>query len=324
MSALPSDARTLHRRSWQILPGLVVVGLIAAPLLAWWLDNSHILTVAQRIVIFGIAAVGLNLILGFGGLVSLGHAAFMGIGSYAVGILAFHGWGSGWLQLVVALAASAVGALIIGALSLRTRGVYFIMVTLAFAQMVYFVGVGLAPYGGDDGMTIDNRSNFGSWLNFDDNLVFYVVSLLCLAASALLVYAMTRSPFGLVLKGAAQNERRVVAMGYALYHYQLVAFVVSGVLCGLAGFLLANQNNFVSPATMHWVRSADLVIMIILGGLGSVLGPLVGAVVLMLAEDVLSSWTHYWQAVLGVLLFLAIRYAPGGLSGIMPGRGRHD
>ena len=306
----------------KVAVALLLAALFAAPFAAHVLDNPHVLAVASRLVIMAIAAVGLNLVLGFGGLVSLGHAAYLGVGAYAVGILAHHGVQSGWLQFAVAMAACALIALVIGALSLRTRGVYFIMVTLAFAQMLYFVGVGLAPYGGDDGLTIHARSQFGAWLPLHDQYVFYGLCLALLIAVAAGIHVIRRSPFGLVLLGAASNERRVKAIGYPVYRYQLAAYVISGLICGVAGMLLANLNNFASPSMMHWTRSAELVIMLILGGTATVLGPLFGAAALLTLEELLSSHTHYWQAALGLLLLLAIRFARGGIDGLLAG-GRH-
>lgn len=303
---------------------LLVLGIVLAPVLAFYMDNAHMLNVAQRIVITAIAVMGLNLILGFGGLVSLGHAAFIGIGGYAIGILSYHEITSGWVQWPVAIVACALGALLIGALSLRTRGVYFIMVTLAFAQMVYYVASGLQLYGGDDGLTIYDTSDFGHWLPLGDGYVLYGVSLLILALTAGVIHVVKQSPFGLVLRGAAINERRVKAIGYSTYRYQLVAFVLSGVICGVAGMLLANQNSFISPATMHWTRSAELVIMIILGGSGTVFGPLFGVVAYLMAEELFSSQIVYWQAALGVLLFIIIRFAPGGFDAFFTRRRRND
>jgi len=310
----------IRKPSARAIAGLALfAALLAAPLAAQLLDNAHLLTVATRMTVMAIAAVGLSLVLGLGGLVSLGHAAYLGVGAYAVGILAHHGHASGWMQLAVAMAACAGFSLVIGALSLRTRGVYFIMVTLAFAQMLYFVGVGLAPYGGDDGLTISSRSGFGPWLPLENPYVFHVVCVALLAGVAAAIHAIGRSPFGLVLMASASNERRVRAIGYQVYRYQLVAYVVSGMVCGLAGVLLANLNNFVSPSMMHWTRSAELVIMMILGGTATALGPLFGAAALIALEEFLSGQTHYWQAALGVLLLVAMRLARGGIEGLLAG-----
>jgi len=298
---------------------LLVVLLAMVPPAAAALDATYLITVMTRVVILALAAVSLNLILGYGGLVSLGHAAFLGIGAYGVGIMASHGVTSGLAQWPVALFASALAALVIGALSLRTRGVYFILVTLAFAQMVFFVSVGLEAYGGEDGLIIDERSDFGPGIDLGDRTVFYFVALGFLLAATFLVARLARSRFGMVLRGAAMNERRMRALGFPVYRYQLVAFVLAGTLSGLAGVLLANHNEFVSPSMMHWSRSADLIIMVVLGGMGTVIGPLLGALAFMLAEEVLSDITTYWQLIFGPLILVFVRFIGTGLAGLIPG-----
>ena len=235
------------------------------------------------------AAVSLNLIMGFGGMVSFGHAAYIGIGGYAVGILAHEGVTSGFVQWPLALAVSALFALVIGALSLRTRGVYFIMITLAFAQMIYYVGVGLSRYGGDDGLTIYRRSQFGGLINLSNKTVFYYLCFGLLLATVYLVWRLVNSRFGMVIQGARSNDRRMRAIGFPTFRYRLACFVIAGTICGLAGVLLANHTDFISPAMMHWTRSGDLIIMAVLGGMGSVLGPVIGAVALLVFEEVLPS-----------------------------------
>lgn len=302
---------------------LVVIAFVALPFYVKMTGNVHLLNIATKIAIFSIAAVGLNLILGFGGMVSLGHAAYLGIGGYAVGILASHGITSAWIQWPLGLAVSALAAFVIGSLSLRTKGVFFIMVTLAFAQMIYFIGVGLQPYGGDDGLTIYSRSEFGSFLPLGNRMVFYFVVLALLALVVFIVARIVNSPFGLVLKAAAINERRVRAVGYPAYWYQLAAFVISGTICGLAGILFANHNDFISPAVMHWTRSGDLVLMLVLGGMSTVLGPVFGVIVFMVLEEVLVAYVHYWQFFVGIVLFLVIRYAQGGIEGFLARRAKN-
>jgi branched-chain amino acid transport system permease protein len=209
-----------------------------------------------RIVIFALAAVSLNLIMGYGGMMSFGHAAYLGIGGYAVGILAAEGFGSGFIQWPVALFASALFALVIGALSLRTRGVYFIMITLAFAQMAYYVASGLSRYGGDDGLTIYKRSTFGGLINLSNRVQFYYLCLFCLLGGVFLVWRIVNSRFGLVVQGLRSNEQRMQAIGFPATRYQLACFVIAGTMCGLAGALLANNTDFISPAVMYWTRSA--------------------------------------------------------------------
>jgi branched-chain amino acid transport system permease protein len=272
-----------------------------------------------RIVILAIAAVSLNLIMGFGGMVSFGHAVYLGIGGYAVGILAKEGIDSGLLQWPLALAASALLALAVGALSLRTRGVYFIMITLAFAQMVYYVAIGLDRYGGDDGMTIYKRSQFGGLIDLSNKMAFYYLCLASLLATIYIVWRLVNSRFGMVIQGARSNERRMRAIGFPTYRYKLLCFVFAGMLCGLAGALLANHTDFISPALMHWTRSGDLIVMAVLGGMGTVFGPVIGAVALLVLEELLSGITEYWQIILGPLFLLVVLFARGGIDGLLSG-----
>jgi branched-chain amino acid transport system permease protein len=272
-----------------------------------------------RIVILAIAAVSLNLIMGFGGMVSFGHAVYLGIGGYAVGILAKEGIDSGLLQWPLALAASALFALAVGALCLRTRGVYFIMITLAFAQMVYYVAIGLDRYGGDDGMTIYKRSQFGGLIDLSNKMAFYYLCLALLLATIYIVWRLVHSRFGMVIQGARSNERRMRAIGFPTYRYKLLCFVFAGMLCGLAGALLANHTDFISPALMHWTRSGDLIVMAVLGGMGTVFGPVIGAVALLVLEELLSGITEYWQIILGPLFLLVVLFARGGIDGLLSG-----
>jgi branched-chain amino acid transport system permease protein len=295
----------------------LLVALALLPLYARLADDLFMLTLFTRIVILALAAVSLNLILGFGGMMSFGHAAYLGIGGYAVGILAFEGVYSGFVQWPAALAASALFALVVGALSLRTRGVYFIMITLAFAQMAYYVIAGLERYGGDDGLTIQKRSQFFTPLNLTDKTQFYYVCVALLFAAIYLVWRIVNSRFGLVIQGARSNEARMRAIGFPTYRYKLTCFVIAGTLCGLSGALLANHSDFVSPAMLYWTRSGDLIIRVILGGMGSVIGPVFGAVALLVLEEALSGITEYWQIILGPLLLLVVLFARGGIDGLL-------
>ncbi|NWG26591.1 MAG: branched-chain amino acid ABC transporter permease [Pseudorhodoplanes sp.] len=303
------------------LRNLVVVvllaGLLLLPIYAQVAGSPFLLTLFTRIVILAIAATSLNLIMGYGGMVSFGHAVYLGIGSYAVGICAFEGVESGFVQWPLAIAASALFALVIGALSLRTRGVYFIMITLAFAQMAYYVAIGLDRYGGDDGMILEARSRFAGLINLNDKTAFYYLCLALLFATIFLVWRLVNSRFGMVIQGARSNERRMRAIGFPVYRYRLVCFVIAGTICGLAGALLANFTDFVSPAAMHWTRSGDLIIMVVLGGMASPFGPLIGAVALLALEEALSGITEYWQIILGPMLLLIVLFARGGIDGIL-------
>jgi branched-chain amino acid transport system permease protein len=317
--ALPlaaAPAAPARSRSTWMLVGALAVLLALVPLVAGLLGQAYLVTVMTRVLILALAAVSLNLILGYGGLVSLGHAAFLGVGGYTVGILASHEIESGWIQWPLALLASALTALVIGALSLRTRGVYFIMVTLAFAQMVYFVFIGLEAYGGEDGLVLTSRSRFDG-LDLSNRTFFYFVCWACLFGAVILVARIARSRFGMVLRGAAMNERRMKALGFPVYRYQLAAFVIAGTLSGLSGILLANHTEFVSPSMMAWTRSADLIIMVVLGGMGTVIGPLLGAVAFMVAEEALSHFTTYWQLIFGPLILIFVRFFNTGLAGLL-------
>jgi branched-chain amino acid transport system permease protein len=300
-----------------LVAAAVVAVLLALPVYSALSGNIFILTLFTRIVILALAAVSLNLIMGYGGMMSFGHAAYLGIGGYAVGMLAQEGIGSGFIQFPVAVAASALYALVIGALSLRTRGVYFIMITLAFAQMAYYVASGLSRYGGDDGLTVYKRSDFGGLINLGNRVQFYYLCLFCLLGVIVLIWRIVNSRFGLVVQGLRSNEQRMQAIGFPSKRYQLVCFVISGTLCGLAGALLANNTDFISPAVMYWTRSGDLMVMVILGGMGTLFGPVVGAVVYLVLEEVLSQITEYWALIMGPLLLLVVLFGRGGIMGLL-------
>jgi branched-chain amino acid transport system permease protein len=294
---------------------LILLGLL--PLYTTATGNFFLLTLFTRIVILAIAATSLNLIMGYGGMVSFGHAAYLGVGGYVIGILAKEGISSGFVQWPLALAVSAVFALAVGALSLRTRGVYFIMITLAFAQMIYYVAVGLDRYGGDDGLTIYRRSQFAGLINLSNRTLFYYLCFSLLIATIYLTWRVVNSRFGMVIQGSRSNERRMRSIGFPTFRYRLTCFVIAGTICGLAGVLLANHTDFVSPAMMHWTRSGDLIVMVVLGGMASTFGPLLGAVALLVLEEALSGITEYWQIILGPLLLLVVLFARRGIDGLL-------
>jgi branched-chain amino acid transport system permease protein len=300
--------------------GAMIVALMLVPLYAALSGDSFAVSLATRILILALAATSLNLILGYGGMVSFGHAAYLGIGGYAVGILAEAGIVSGWVQWSVAIAVSALVALVVGALCLRTRGVYFIMITLAFAQMIYYVASGLDQYGGDDGLTISTRSRFGL-INLTDRTQFYYLCAGLLLAAIMLSKRLMNARFGWVIRGARSNDRRMRSLGFPTFGYRLLCFVIAGGVCGLAGALLANHSDFVSPAVMSWTRSGDLIVMVVLGGMESAFGPLMGAIVYLVGEEALSRVTEYWQIILGPLLLLVAVVARGGLYGLIAGLG---
>jgi branched-chain amino acid transport system permease protein len=297
----------------------LVAVLALVPVYAALTGNVYALTLFTRVLILALAAVSLNLIMGYGGMISFGHAAYLGIGGYAVGILWKEGISSGFVQWPVAVGASALFALAIGALSLRTRGVYFLMITLAFAQMIYYVAIGLERYGGDDGMTIRQRSQFGGLIDLDNKTAFYYLCFALLVGSIYLVSRLVNSRFGLVIQGSRSNDRRMRAIGFPTFRYKLACFVIAGALCGLAGALLANHTNFISPATMFWTRSGDFMVMVVLGGLGSAFGPLIGTVTYLLLEEALSRFTEYSGLVLGPALLLVAIYLHGGIEGLFAG-----
>ena len=277
--------------------------------------NNFLLILFTRIIILALAATSLNLILGYGGMVSFGHAVYLGIGGYVVGILAKEGINSGLVQWPLALIVSALFALVIGALSLRTRGVYFIMITLAFSQMLYYVAVSLDRYGGDDGLTINRRSQFGL-LDLSNKIVFYYVCFALLLIAIFFVARLVDSRFGMVIRAAKSNEVRTRSIGFSPYPYRLAAFVIAGAVCGLAGALLVNHTAYLTPEFMNWTRSGELMFMVILGGMASTAGPVLGAFALLLFEDLLSGWTQHWQVILGPLLVLSVIFFRRGLAGI--------
>ncbi len=285
------------------------------PVLSPILGGNYLLLIGERVMIFAIAALSLELLIGVGGLVSFGHAAFLGVGAYGAGIAASHGLGTLSFALPAALAASALFALATGAIAVRTRGVYFIMITLAFGQMAFFVATSLAPYGGDDGLTWPTRTLvLGTRLLKSETAFFYVI-LALLIATYLLVSRLIASRFGRVLRGLTDNETRMQAIGFTPYPYRLSAYVIAGTVCGLAGFLLGNQSEFVSPAYMHWQRSGELIMMVLLGGTGTLYGPIVGAAAFLMLEETLSRLTEHWKAILGPLLVLLVLFARGGIAG---------
>jgi branched-chain amino acid transport system permease protein len=298
----------------------VIATLAVVPAYAALTGNTFALTLFTRVVILAIAALSLNLIMGFGGMVSFGHAAYLGIGGYAVGILAKEGISSGFVQWPIAVGAAALYALVVGALSLRTRGVYFIMITLAFAQMIYYIAIGLDRYGGDDGLTIYHRSGFGGLIDLSNRTVFYYLCFGLLLVGVYLVWRIVNSRFGMVIQGARSNERRMRAIGFPTFRYQLVCFVIAGAMCGLAGALLANHTDFISPAMMHWTRSGDLIVMVVLGGMRAIFGPLIGALTFLLLEEGLSRVTDYSNLILGPFLLLVAISWQGGIDGLIAGR----
>ena len=292
---------------------LVLLALIALPFVANVFGEAFYIALATRILIFALAATSLNLILGFGGMVSFGHAAFLGVGAYTVVILSQMGVVDAWVAWPTAMVVAGLFALLIGAVSLRTQGVYFIMITLAFAQMMYYLVVSFKAYGGDDGMSLPARSRIGFLDMFNDTHFYYVTLLACVAVLVLIARVLN-ARFGHVLQAIRENEVRMQSLGYAVFRYKLCAFVMSGSLAGLAGALLANQSGFVSPAMMQWSQSGMLMMMVILGGVGHLYGGVWGAIVFLLLEETLSHFTIHWQLGLGALLLMVVLLLPNGLT----------
>jgi branched-chain amino acid transport system permease protein len=305
------------------IAALVCMTVLALmPPLADSVGQPFYIQVFARVMIFAIAALSLDLILGYGGLVSFGHAIYLGIGAYAVGILSFHGITNGFLHFAAAIGACAIAASLIGAVSLRTSGVYFIMITLAFAQMVFFLAVGLRQYGGDDGLSIARPSDFGGVIDLARPWTLYYAVFGFLALFLFLGGRAVRSRFGVLLQGIRSNERRMIALGFPTFRYKLAAFVIAGAVCGVGGALFANLTLFVSPSILHWTRSGELLMMVILGGIGTLIGPVFGAAAYLLLESVLSRWTEHWPALLGPLLIVIVLCSRSGLLGLL-GIGRH-
>ncbi len=307
-----------RKRAIVLAAGLVL--LAAVPPLAALADQPFYLDLVRRVMIFAIAALSLNLILGYGGMISFGHAAYLGVGAYAVGVLAHYGINNGFLQWALAIGASALVALAIGAVSIRTSGVYFIMITLAFTQMLYYLGISIAEYGGDDGMRLAVKSQFPGLIDLNDATAFYYLVLAILVLALFLGQRLVDSRFGMVIRAAKSNEVRTRSIGFSPYPYRLAAFVIAGAVCGLAGALLVNHTAYLTPEFMNWTRSGELMFMVILGGMASIAGPVLGAFALLLVEDALSGWTQHWQLVLGPLLVLSVLFLRRGLAGLFSGK----
>ena len=312
----------------RVLVPAVLLAAIVFPLAMKSFDQLYYVTMASRFLIYALAATSLNLVLGYGGMISFGHAAFVGAGAYTAAVLLVEGVGSAWIGWPLAMAVSGVLALAIGALSLRTRGVYFIMITLAFAQMIYYLTVSMKAYGGDEGLNLAQRASIGFGLDLKDDVVFYYVVLAILAAVLYLMSRVVNARFGRVIQGIRENETRMEAIGFATFRFKLICFVVAGALGGLAGALLANQNNYVNPGILHWTESGKFMIMVILGGVGHLYGGVIGAIGLLGLEELLANHKIAWLAALypnyqqhsllgvGVAMLAVVLYAPQGIAGL--------
>lgn len=314
----------------QTLTLVVLLILAVSPPVALAAGEGFLVSVLTRVVIYGLAALSLNFILGYGGLVSFGHAAFVGVGAYTAAIFSHHAFYDEPLlgimarpafnqALVVwplAMIVSACFALVIGFISLRAKGVYFIMITLAFAQMLYFFTIGLRRYGGEDGLSLWWGTNSLATLDLSHNPTFFYTAYALLALWVFLFHRLIYSRFGRVLRGLKDNELRMRALGYRPLPYQLTAFCIAGAVAGLAGALLVNLNQFVSPGVLHWSSSGELMVMVIMGGMNTLIGPVIGAAVLLLTEELLISYTEHWRIFLGPVLVLIVLFAKRGLAGL--------
>jgi branched-chain amino acid transport system permease protein len=312
------DGVESNRLLWALIAGFALF-----PIYTHFADLPFWNDVAMRIMLLGMAAMGLNLVLGYGGMVSFGHAAFIGIGAYCAGISQFYGITNGWAHIGFSIVICGFAGLLIGYLALRTSGIYFIMITLAFAQMLFFLFVSLEAYGGDDGMSID-RADFG-FIDLYDPLRLYFLIWVCLVIVGLVLMLIVRSRFGVTLRAIKSNESRVEAMGLSPLRFKMVGYVISAIICGIAGTLFASWQEYVSPDIMHWTRSGELMIIIILGGLGTLAGPLFGAIVFLLLEEslplllgaVAPAYAENWMIIFGPLLIIVVLFGRGGLTGII-------
>jgi branched-chain amino acid transport system permease protein len=320
-----------------LINALLALGLLAVPLWALGADEPFYITLATRVAILALAGVGLNIALGLGGLVSFGHAAFFGLGGYAMGVLASHaqsytpmmewpflieGTKSMPVIWITAVIASGLAALVIGALSLRTAGVYFIMITLAFGQMLYYFTISWPAYGGEDGLSIYVRNGFPG-LNTLDPIQFFGITYVVLTIAIVFSALLAKSPFGLALNAARQSSQRVETIGITPYRLRLTAFVISGMITGLAGALFADLNRFVSPTMFSWQTSGEIMVFIILGGTARLFGPVAGAALFIALEQVLGGLSDYWHIYLGLLLLCVVLFARGGIIGMLAGKEAH-
>lgn len=314
LAPMPRSKRVL------ILPAVIFVLFALVPLVLLFGSQNYILAIGTRIMILALGAMALDLLIGYGAMISFGHAAFVGLGAYSVAILASHGITDGFIQLAAVIATSVVFALFTGAISLRTKGVYFIMITLAFGQMLFFLTTSLAAYGGDDGLTLAARSTFFGFKLLKSELGMYYVTFGVLLGAYILLRAVVASRFGRVLRGIRENPVRMEAIGFAPYRYQLTAYVIAGLIAGVSGFLLANQTEFVSPAYTAWQRSGELIFVLVLGGLGSLHGAILGAAAFTILADVLSHYTENWAMIFGPILILVVLFARGGIQSLFGGK----
>lgn len=317
---------------------LLLAALLGSALAAQWASEPFLIMLLTRAAILAMAGIGLNLALGLGGLVSLGHAVFFGLGGYVCGVLASHVQEGAPLMLgsiafagstsmpviwVTSVLSCALAASVIGALALRTSGAYFIMITLAIGELFFYAAISWRAYGGEDGLLLYRRNTFPG-LDTLQPLVFFAVVFVLLCAVLWLAARIGDSPFGLALRGSRQAPARVEALGIPVYRIRLLAFVVSGAITGLAGALFVDLHRFVSPTMFSWQTSGEIMIFVILGGVGRLPGPLLGACAFVLMEHLLGDLSEYWHVALGALLLFTVLFARRGLIGVLvPKRAAH-
>ena len=322
----------MNRKFIFLLIALIV--LMALPFVAEAIGESYVISSMTRVLIFAMAAVSLDLIVGYGAMVSFGHAAFVGLGAYVAAILSFHvneaipvfnfpfsydGSNNLLLILLVAMLVAALVAAVTGLISLRTHGIHFIMITLAFAQMLYYLFISLDTYGGEDGLLMQGRNQLPV-IDTSDDRSFYFLCLFILAVYIVLALRLVNSQFGRVIQGCKLNEKRMQALGFNTYWYRLTAYIIAATGAAVAGVLLANKTEYVDPGLFSWHLSGELLVMVILGGLGSIYGAVIGAIVYLLLEQILSAYTEHWMFYLGPILIFVVIFARNGLYGLLQKR----
>jgi len=308
--------RSLSPRS--LVAGALLLLLALVPAYAQWQGEPFLLALFGRVLVYGVAAMALNLLLGYGGMVSFGHALYLGLGAYSVGVLSHYGIENGWLHLAAAMGACAAVGLVSGYVVMRTTGIAFIMITLAFAQMFYFLATGLEGYGGDDGMSLFAGSDFGAF-RLDTPLALYYAAFGVLLLVLWLTHRLVHAPFGMALRGCQSNDRRMRALGFPTLRYRLAAYVISAVVCGVAGVLLANLTMYVSPSYLAWTASGELIVMVVLGGIGTLFGPVAGALAFLLLEEGLKLLTEHWMLAMGLLIVGVVLASRRGIYGSLAG-----
>jgi branched-chain amino acid transport system permease protein len=319
----------INRKSLFLLFSLLV--LLSLPPVSEAFDESYLISSMTRVLIFAMAAISLDVIVGYGAMVSFGHAAFVGLGAYTAAILTFHfndgsslinfpfsydGSNQLLLILPIAMLISALVAGITGLISLRTYGIHFIMITLAFAQMLYYLFISLDYYGGEDGLLMSGR-NHVPFIDTNNDTSFYYLSLFFLVLFVVLARRLVQSRFGRVLQGCKYNEKRMRTLGFDTFRYRLSAYVIAAMAAAVAGVLLANKTEYVDPGLFSWHLSGELLVMVILGGLGSIYGAVIGAIVYLLLEQIFAAYTEHWMVLLGPVLIIVVMYARNGIYGFI-------